>query len=175
MTARVPWPPSVDLVVFDFDGVMTDNRVLVFQDGSEAVVCSRADGLGLDRLREAGVEMMILSTETNPVVAARARKLRMPVIHGQKDKAATLAALLAERGTDPARVVYVGNDANDLGCLAMVGLPVAVADAVPEVIATARWVLTRNGGDGAVREFCDHLANHLAGLPQSAPQPINGR
>ena len=81
-TARAPgqavdWPDPVALVVFDFDGVMTDNRVLVFSDGTEAVMCHRGDGLGIDRLREAEVPMLILSTETNPVVAARARKLKL--------------------------------------------------------------------------------------------------
>jgi N-acylneuraminate cytidylyltransferase len=155
--ASVPWPESVDLVVFDFDGVMTDNRVLVFPDGSEAVCCHRGDGLGIDRLRQAGVPMIVLSTEKNAVVAVRARKLQIPVVHGLSDKAEFLVEFLAERAIDPRRVAYIGNDVNDLDAMSLVGLPVAVADAVPEVRALAKWVLARKGGEGAVREFCDEL------------------
>ena len=150
---------AIDLVVFDFDGVMTDNRVLVFQDGTEAVFCTRADGLGIDRLREAGMKMLILSTERNSVVAARARKLQIPAAHGESDKKSYLVSYLAENKIDPRRVAYVGNDTNDLGCLSLVGLPVVVADAAPEARHVAKWILSRKGGEGAVREFCDRLCN----------------
>ena len=148
---------SVRLVVFDFDGVMTDNRVLVFEDGREAVACNRADGWGIARMREAGVSMMVLSTEANPVVAARCRKLAMPCFQAVGDKAVFLAQHLAQQHLDPAHVAFVGNDVNDLGCLRLVGLPVAVADSDPAVIRAVRWVLGRRGGDGAVREFCDQF------------------
>jgi N-acylneuraminate cytidylyltransferase len=158
MTGKLPID-AIDLVVFDFDGVMTDNRVLVFQDGTEAVFCNRADGLGIDRLREAGMKMLILSTEKNSVVAARARKLQIPVAHGESDKSSYLVSYLAKNKIDPSRVAYVGNDTNDLGCLSLVGLPVVVADAAPEVRHVAKWILSRKGGDGAVREFCDRLCN----------------
>lgn len=149
------WPERLDLVAFDFDGVMTDNAVLVGDDGRETVRCHRGDGWGLARLRDAGVAMMVLSTETNPVVAARCAKLKIPCHQGIGDKGAYLERFLAERSIDPAHVAFVGNDVNDLGCLRRVGFPVAVADSHPEVLAVARMVLTRRGGDGAVREFCD--------------------
>jgi N-acylneuraminate cytidylyltransferase len=155
------WPPTIDLVVFDFDGVMTDNTVTVTEAGDEAVRCHRGDGWGVARLREAGVPMLILSTEAHPVVAARARKLDVPCLQGLADKTTALVGYLAENGLDQANVVYVGNDANDIGCLDLVGLPVAVADATPEAAAHARLVLSRRGGDGAVRELCDLVLDWL--------------
>jgi N-acylneuraminate cytidylyltransferase len=160
---EIAWPERIDLVVFDFDGVMTDNTVEVAEGGGEWVRCHRGDGLGIDRLRLAGVPMMVLSTERHPVVAARSAKLRLECHHGIGDKAAFLAAHLASRGIDPARVAYLGNDENDLGCLGMVGLPVVVADAYPRAKAAARLVLARAGGAGAVREFADLFLEHYHG------------
>jgi YrbI family 3-deoxy-D-manno-octulosonate 8-phosphate phosphatase len=152
-----PEPLDVDAVVTDFDGVHTDDRALVDQDGRESVAVSRSDGMGVALLRRAGIPLLILSTEVNPVVAARARKLGVPVLHGLEDKAAALRKWLADTGLDPARVAYAGNDVNDLGCLALVGWPVAVPDAHPRVLAAARVILTRPGGVGAVRELCERV------------------
>lgn len=149
---------NIRFVVFDFDGVFTDNRVIVSEDGKESVVCNRSDGLGLQMLRELGIGMCIVSTETNPVVAARARKLKLECVHGCEDKRAAMLAILKGKGVAPENTAYVGNDINDLGCLDAVGLPVAVADAYPEALARAKVVLNRKGGDGAVREFCGLLA-----------------
>lgn len=156
------WPARVRLVVFDFDGVMTDNGVQVDDRGGETVRCDRGDGWGVARLRDAGVRMMVLSTEEHEVVASRCAKLKLPCVQGCGDKAAALAALLAEQGIDRSEVAYVGNDVNDLGCLRMVGMPVAVGDSHPEVMAASKLVLTRKGGRGAVREFCDLLLEALA-------------
>jgi YrbI family 3-deoxy-D-manno-octulosonate 8-phosphate phosphatase len=141
--------------VFDFDGVLTDNRVLVFDDGREAVWCNRSDGIGLAALRRIGLATLILSTEINAVVMHRARKLEVECIHGSEDKWATLAGVLQARDIDPALVAYVGNDLNDLECLRHVGLPICVADAYAPVKKLARIVTRRRGGDGAVREVCD--------------------
>jgi N-acylneuraminate cytidylyltransferase len=160
--AAAPWPDRIELVVFDFDGVMTDNTVLVDDTGRESVRAHRGDGWGIARLRDAGVPMVVLSTEEHGVVAARCAKLRLECRRGLADKAAALAELLAERTIDPARVAYVGNDINDLGCFELVGFGVAVADAHPEVTARAAFVLSRRGGDGAVREFCDRMLANLA-------------
>ncbi len=145
------------LVVFDFDGVMTDNRVLVMQDGTEGVLCNRSDGLGIGMLRDAGLALLILSKEENPVVSARARKLKIEYMQGIDDKLAALKALLSQRGIDAGDVAYVGNDLNDLECMGHVGLPIAVSDAYPQVLRVARLVTTRPGGHGAVREVCDWI------------------
>ncbi|MCA9370451.1 MAG: HAD hydrolase family protein [Candidatus Peregrinibacteria bacterium] len=151
------WPSDIQLAVFDFDGVMTDNTVKVFADGSEYVEVNRSDGLGIDALRNAGMPMMVLSTEKHPVVAARCKKLQIPCHQGIGDKRSYLEAYLNEQKIDPKHVAYLGNDTNDLACLQFVGFPVVVADAHPDVLSAAKIVLKKKGGDGAVREFCDKL------------------
>ncbi len=150
-------PLVVDAVVTDFDGVHTDDAAWVDADGHEEVRVSRADGMGVAALRAAGIPVLIVSKERHPVVSARGAKLGVEVLQGVDDKVAALTAWLGERRLDPARVAYLGNDVNDLGPLAMVGWPVAVSDARPEVRAAARLVLERPGGHGAVRELCDRV------------------
>ncbi len=152
-----PLPRHVELVVFDFDGVMTDNRVWVDQEGREQVAAHRGDGMGVERLRQAGIPALVLSTERNPVVASRCAKLGLPVIQSVRDKAATLRTLLEERKIDPACVVYVGNDINDTPCFSLVGCAVVVADAHADARRQADLVLSKPGGQGAVRELCDLL------------------
>jgi N-acylneuraminate cytidylyltransferase len=154
-------PKQVELVVFDFDGVMTDDRVWVDQDGRESVAANRRDGLGIAALRKAGIPMVVLSTEPNPVVAARCRKLELMVIQGLSDKSVALRALLEERQLDPSHVIYLGNDVNDLPCFPLVGCAVAVADSHPAVLFQADLVLTQNGGRGAVRELCDRIMESI--------------
>jgi YrbI family 3-deoxy-D-manno-octulosonate 8-phosphate phosphatase len=146
---------SIRLVVFDFDGVFTDNHVWVDGDGGETVRCSRADGLGLRRLREVGVDSLVISLETAPVVSARARKLGIDCIQGIEDKLSLLREQVAARGVTLEETAFVGNDINDAECLEAVGLPVVPADAWPEVAELGAWVLTRAGGEGCVRELCD--------------------
>ena len=152
-----PLPSKVALVVFDFDGVMTDDRVWVDQDGRESVAAHRGDGMGIALLRKAGIPAVVLSTEPNPVVAARCKKLQLPVQQDLKDKANALRKLLAERQVNPAQAVYLGNDINDLPCFPLVGCAVVVADAHPTARAAADLVLEHNGGHGAVRELIDMI------------------
>lgn len=151
------FPSVVSAVIFDFDGVMTDNKVIVTQDGLEAVRCDRSDGMGLEILKSFGIPLLILSKEENPVVTARARKLAVECQQGVNDKLSGLTAWAEQRGVDLSKAVYVGNDINDIPCLSHVGYPVVTADAHPAVLAHARIVLTRNGGHGAVREVCDRI------------------
>lgn len=166
----IDWPERLELVVFDFDGVMTDNTLVVTDTGAEAVTSHRGDGWGIARMREAGMPMLVLSTEANPVVSARCAKLGLPCEQDVGDKGAFLADYLSRSGIDAAHVAYVGNDENDLGCLALVGLPVVVADAEPAAVAAAKLVLSRPGGRGAVREFCDLV---LARIGRSAATIAN--
>lgn len=146
---------TIKLVVFDFDGVFTDNTVYVSQDGVESVRCWRGDGLGLMRLKAAGVETVILSTETNPVVTARSRKLATRCEQGCEDKLARLKALARELNVSLEETAFVGNDVNDLECLQAVGVPIVVRDAHPDVIGRAILRTQTPGGRGAVREVCD--------------------
>jgi YrbI family 3-deoxy-D-manno-octulosonate 8-phosphate phosphatase len=168
---------DVDALVTDFDGVHTDDAVHVAQDGTESVRVHRGDGLGVARLRDAGLPLLILSKERNPVVTARARKLGVDVLQGVDDKAGALRDWLAVRRIDPARVAYVGNDVNDLPALRVVGWPVAVADAHPDVLAAARVVTAARGGHGAVREVCDrititHRKDPAMTATPTAPNPV---
>uniref|UniRef100_A0A7C4PTH5 N-acylneuraminate cytidylyltransferase n=1 Tax=Anaerolinea thermolimosa TaxID=229919 RepID=A0A7C4PTH5_9CHLR len=160
---RRPLPEKVDLVVFDFDGVLTDNRVWVDEEGHEMVAANRSDSLGVAYLRRSGLKMVVLSTETNPVVAARCRKMQIPVVQGIWDKAAELPRIMAEFDAAPERTIYVGNDINDVPCFALVGCAVAVADAQPAARRAADIVLSRNGGHGAVRELLDILMRRMKG------------
>lgn len=146
---------GIRLCAMDFDGVMTDNRVITDQDGREAVWANRGDGWGIARLKEAGVHVMVISTEENPVVAARCRKLKIECVHGSADKLAALQATARQHGLDPSEIAYIGNDVNDLACLEWVGAAFAVADAVPSVRTVAHYVTRAAGGGGAVRELCD--------------------
>ena len=146
---------TVELVAFDFDGVFTDNTVQVSQDGVESVRCWRSDGLGLSRLRVLGILLFIVSTETNPVVTVRANKLKLQCRQGVDDKAEAILDICREFGIDPRRVMFVGNDINDIPAFHSVGIPVAVADAYPEVYPHVLARTTRPGGGGAVREVCD--------------------
>jgi YrbI family 3-deoxy-D-manno-octulosonate 8-phosphate phosphatase len=148
---------TIRLLVLDFDGVMTDNRVLVHQDGTEAVWCHRGDGWGIGRLKEKGVLIFVISTETNPVVEARCRKLNLDFVQGCNDKLGALKRIVAEHQFAPDQVAYVGNDVNDLECMRWVGTPIAVADAMPEIRDIARLVTVQRGGYGAVREVTDWL------------------
>lgn len=158
---RLPARPAA--LIMDFDGVFTDNRVLVDQDGREAVLCNRSDGMGLEQLRDRGLPMLVLSKEKNPVVAARCAKLKLACLQAIDDKAPALLDWCRERHIDPEAVIYIGNDTNDLPCFALVGCAVAVADAHPAALAAADMVLTRAGGMGALRELTDLITERLDG------------
>ncbi|MEV0693772.1 N-acylneuraminate cytidylyltransferase [Streptomyces sp. NPDC050388] len=163
----LPTAEDIDAVVLDFDGTQTDDRVLIDADGREFVAVHRGDGLGIGALRRSGLKMLILSTEQNPVVAARARKLKLPVLHGIDRKDLALKQWCEEQGIAPERVLYVGNDVNDLPCFALVGWPVAVASAHDVVRGAARAVTTLPGGDGAIREIASWiLGPSLDSLPK---------
>lgn len=163
---------DVDALITDFDGVHTDDAAFLDQHGTESVRVHRGDGMGVSRLTSAGVPFLILSTETNPVVSARAKKLRVPVLQGVADKAGALSAWMAEHGLDPRRVAYLGNDVNDLPALGLVGWPLAVSDARPEVLAAARLTLTASGGHGAVREACERVLAGRAAAEQAASDAL---
>ncbi len=160
-SSRRPLPAEVRLLVLDFDGVMTDNRVWVDQDGREQVAANRGDGLGLLQLRKAGVQTLVMSMETNPVVARRCEKLGIEYYQGIEDKATLLKKILAEKQIAAENTVYIGNDTNDLPCFPLVGCAVAVGDSHPAVLRQADRVLIYPGGRGAVRELCDLILENL--------------
>lgn len=155
-------PQRIEALILDFDGVFTDNRVLVSQDGSESVWCHRGDGWGLSHLKKHGFPIAVFSTEENPVVAARCRKLGLECVQNLANKGAALQQWLRDRQINAANVIFVGNDVNDLDCLELVGCPVVVADAHADVLGAARLVLETRGGHGALRELADMIEEKLA-------------
>ncbi|MFZ5909010.1 MAG: cytidylyltransferase domain-containing protein [Chloroflexota bacterium] len=162
--ARRPMPSSIKLIVSDFDGVITDNRVWTDENGRETVAASRSDSMRIRELRERGVEVIILSSEPNPVVKARAGKMGVESVQGIdiRGKGQALEKLLAERKVDAANVVYIGNDLNDLPCFEIAGWAVAVADAYPEVLQAADYMLAKPGGHGALRELCELVLKNIS-------------
>lgn len=150
---------SIRLLGVDFDGVMTDNNVFVFEDGREAVCCSRFDGIGVQRLTRAGVEVIIISTEPNPVVRARSEKLGISCIQNVKDKVVCIDTLLERRRLKWREVAFIGNDSNDFEVLKRAGLPIVVADAHEALNSASLFRTIRAGGHGAVREVCDAIAS----------------
>jgi YrbI family 3-deoxy-D-manno-octulosonate 8-phosphate phosphatase len=152
----------IRLVAFDFDGVFTNNMVYVFEDGTEAVRCFRSDGIGLPKLKRAGIKTVIISTEANPVVSARARKLKIECVQDCPDKRAVLEEIAGNMNITLDEVAFVGNDINDLPCLTCVALPIVVKDAHPDVVPAALYQTKCPGGHGAVREVCDLFERTLA-------------
>lgn len=150
---------GIKLVAFDFDGVFTDNHVYVCQDGREMVCCWRSDGVGLSRLKEAGVKTVVITSEINPVVKKRCDKMEIECITGCRDKLSVLKRLMREQNLSPDEVCFMGNDLPDLECLKYVGYPVAVRGSAVEVLKVAKYVTEREGGAGAVREVCDLIYN----------------
>jgi N-acylneuraminate cytidylyltransferase len=150
-------PEKIDLIISDFDGVITDNRVWVDQDGKESVAAYRSDSIRIKELREQGVEVLILSSEINRVVEARAKKMGVEALYGIgiHEKGRVMQEVLAQKNIPAENVIYIGNDLNDLPCFDIAGWCVAVADAYPQVIQAADFVLSKAGGHGALRELCD--------------------
>lgn len=145
----------VKLIVLDFDGVLTDNRVWVSGTGEESVACNRSDGLGISLVKEKGIHVCVLSSETHIVVMKRCQKLKIPCYYGISDKLFKLKIISDRFAVDFEDIAYIGNDVNDIECMKAVGCSIAVADAHPDVLSIADMVLTKCGGKGAVREYCD--------------------
>jgi len=162
--SRRAMPKKIDWIICDFDGVITDNRVWTDEEGKESVAAYRSDSIPIKALREMGIGVMILSSEPNPVVAARAKKMGVEAIHGVgiQEKGRALREVLERKNVKAENVVYVGNDLNDLPCFEIAGWSVAVADAYPGVIRAADYVLTKTGGHGALRELFDLILRELS-------------
>ncbi|MCX6057525.1 MAG: acylneuraminate cytidylyltransferase [Chloroflexi bacterium] len=162
--SRRAMPETIKMIICDFDGVVTDNLVITDQDGKESVSASRSDSMHIKTLREKGIELMILSSEPNPVVMARAKKMSVDAIHnvGLQNKGHVMRELLEQKNIKAENVIFLGNDLNDLPCFEVAGWSVAVADAYPEVLRAADHVLTKTGGHGAIRELCEIVLKQLS-------------
>ena len=147
-------------LVLDVDGVLTDGGMYYGPGGEGLKRFNVKDGMGLGLVIEAGIAVALISGENSEILRRRAEKLKIAdVFVGVEDKLKTMEGFLAARKIALAEAAYVGDDLNDLPPMTMVGLPIAVADAVPQVRKAAKWITTRRGGDGAVREVCDALVD----------------
>ena len=147
---------AVRLVAMDVDGVLTDGSIWYTERGDELKRFDVRDGQGLVLLREAGIITAVITRRRSDIVERRARELGIAEVHQDAtDKAAVVQGVLARHGVVAAHACYVGDDIGDLSAMALVGVPVAVADAVPAVIRAAVCVTRAPGGRGAIRELCD--------------------
>ena len=146
---------KIKLLICDFDGVMTDNRVLVSQDGKEAVFCNRGDGLGIEMLKKKGIGVVVISKEKNKVVQARCQKLKIKCLQGIEDKYSLALKEIRDRGLKTEEVCFIGNDAPDIECIKNMGIGVVVADSHKSVLRFADYITEKKGGEGAVREVID--------------------
>lgn len=160
-TTKRMFPSDIKFLALDFDGVLTDNRVWVNRDGVEWVAAHRGDGMGIGMVKARGIEVVVISRESDPVVQARCAKLGIACYHGITAKEPILTQLVEERGLHWSQVMYVGNDANDIGCMRLAGFAAAPADAHASAKDAADLILSLNGGYGAVRELCDLILRHL--------------
>jgi YrbI family 3-deoxy-D-manno-octulosonate 8-phosphate phosphatase len=150
---------GIKLLALDFDGVFTDNRVMIDENGRESVICSRSDSLGIKmlRARRPDIRILVISKETSPVVRERCRKLNLECLTGIDDKLAMFRRILEESHLARDEVAFMGNDVNDLDCIRAAGIGVAVADSVPPVLHAADYVTQRRGGEGAIREIVEKI------------------
>ena len=147
---------AIRLVAFDIDGVFTDGRFYLSDDGVETKAFHTQDGYGVRRLLESGIAVAVISGRNSGAVEKRMAELAVPhVVLGCRDKVAALDELAASLGIAPSDCAYVGDDLPDLPLLEHVGFSVAVANAVPELQQRCDYVTSRPGGAGAVREICD--------------------
>jgi len=149
----------IKLIVYDFDGVMTDNKVYVDQNGTEMVQVNRADGLGVSEIKKMRIKQIIISTESNPVVSARANKLGIPFLQGIDNKKDVLLDYSRENNFDLKEVAYIGNDINDKDVMETVGVTFCPSDAHESIIAISNYVLKTKGGHGVIRELLDFINN----------------
>ncbi len=170
---RKSLPREIQLIVYDFDGVMTDNKVLIDKSGNEKVRVNRADGLAISRIKEMGIPQIILSTERNEVVQKRAAKLGIPCLSGQKNKKEALKKYLEKNSIDKEKVIFVGNDINDLEVMNYVSFSIAPNDAHREIRATAKAITKSSGGNGVIRELLDMLLKNRAPLAEKPQDSIS--
>jgi len=150
---------DIEAFVFDFDGVLTNNLVQIDENGKESVICSREDGLAFDVLKKLDKSAYILSTEKNPVVKARARKLNIPVLQGINNKSEAILELTSSKGYNLENVFYVGNDLNDYFVMQLCGYTACPADSHPKIKSISDITLNSTGGCGVVRELLEEVLN----------------
>ena len=141
----------------DFDGCLTDDRVWLNLDGEEFVAANRKDGLAIKRLKNLGIQVVIISTETNKVVSARGNKMGVEVLQGLSDKATSIEQYLNQKNLSWNDVWYIGNDVNDLGAIRNAKFSICPSDAVKAVKKEVDLKLKTKGGYGVLSELATLL------------------
>jgi len=158
---------AIRLFAMDVDGVLTDGTIFIGSDGTESKQFSILDGLGLIRLRNAGIHLAWISGRTSTATTARANELKIPhLIQGRIDKLVVLQELAAQLALNASDCCYIGDDDIDATAIRWAGIGVSVLDAMPAALKAASFVARRPAGRGAVREICELI---LASCPQNAP------
>lgn len=138
---------------------MTNNKVYVDQNGNETVQVNRADGLGISEIKKMDIEQIIISTETNPVVSARAKKLNIYCLQGIENKKEALKNYCQDNDIELRKVAYVGNDINDKEVMKIVGVTFCPFDAHKSILNISDHVLCTKGGNGVIRELLDLITS----------------
>lgn len=150
---------NIKIIISDFDGVFTDNKVYINENGHEQVRCSRLDGIGISKLKLIDVEIIVVSSEPNDVVLKRCKKLKIEAYNNVSDKGHFVKNLLKRKGLNKDNALFVGNDENDIPAIKHVNYTVGVADSFKKFSKSATHMLSQKGGNGAVRELCEILVN----------------
>ena len=150
---------TVEAIVYDCDGVLTDNKVIIDEDGKEYAIFNRGDGYAISKLFSLGIKQVVISAEINPIVLRRCHKLNLEVYNGVLDKLTALKKYCTDLQVDIDHVLYLGNDLNDLECMKCVGMTGCPSDAEAEIKSICDWISIRKGGEGVVRDlyrdFCE--------------------
>ena len=150
---------DIHAFIFDFDGVLTNNKVYTDSSGNESVICSRSDGLGFNALKILGVPSFIVSSEKNKVVSMRAEKLAVPTYQGIKNKKKLVMKLIQENNFDLNQIFYVGNDINDYHSMVSCGISACPNDSNTLIKEISKYNLKSCGGEGVVREILEEIFN----------------
>lgn len=148
---------DLDILIFDFDGVLTDNKVYLDENGGEIVSCNRSDGMAFVLLNKIKKKTYIISSEKNKVVSARAKKLKTPVLFGIKDKSKALKKLSIKKNFNLDRTLYVGNDLNDYDAMKLCGYSACPSDSHKKIKKISTFKLDATGGSGVVRELIEKV------------------
>jgi len=148
---------KIKIFFFDFDGVFTNNKVIVSEDGKESVVCSRSDGIGLNQLKAYGYDLCVISSEINPLVNIRCKKLKIESFNEVEDKGLLIKKILKSKSLNKENAAFIGNDINDIPAYESVFLKIAVSDRNHAIDNYVSFLTTLAGGEGAVREVCDKI------------------
>jgi YrbI family 3-deoxy-D-manno-octulosonate 8-phosphate phosphatase len=148
---------SVKAIYYDFDGVMTDNKVLVSEDGKESVIVNRSDGLAVSYFKELKIEQAIISSETNLVVEKRAKKLKIPVYQNVKNKLEFVKKLLDKNNLNSSEIIFVGNDLNDLEVINYLPNTFCPKDSNKKILDSPAFILNKKGGKGVIMALYEHM------------------